>query len=65
MLGIIACILLIGLELAVFNMLLNTPSADRSTSGVFKFCSGIWPGIILFSTVASLVTLSLCWWFKL
>jgi hypothetical protein len=62
--GIIISIFIIGVELFLFNTVLNAPSADRDTSLTTKFCSSVWPGLILFTTIASAVTLSLCWWFQ-
>jgi hypothetical protein len=63
MLGIIVSILVIGFELLLFSVVLSSARADRDTSLVFKFCSSVWPGVILFTSIAGLVTTSLCWWF--
>jgi hypothetical protein len=65
MLGIIVSILVIGSELLLFSVALNSSCADRDTSLIFKFCSSVWPGVILFTTIAGLVTVSLSWWFQI
>jgi hypothetical protein len=64
MIAIISVILVLT-ELGIFNMLLNLPHAAEDKSKVSLFFGSVWPGLIFFMTIATSVTSTLCWWFKI
>lgn len=64
MTGLIAiiCASCVAGELAAYHLMLNSVAADRELSYVAKLFGSVWPGILLFVTMAATAIAGICWW---
>jgi hypothetical protein len=62
-LALMICLILISLEVLLFNLLLKTPPASQEHSRTYKFCGSIWPGFFLFIPVCMAVIIVIFWIF--
>jgi hypothetical protein len=58
-------LLIICLEVGIYNKLLGLPQADETGSKIAHFFASVWPGTFLAISIGITVTLTVCWWFKI
>jgi len=62
-LAFMICLMLLIVEVLLFNLLLRTPPASQEHSKTYKFCGSIWPGFFLFIPLCISTILLLFWIF--